>query len=109
MLGLPTKLPIPSPGPLCQSVNNPQTQLSRHVENYPGYSGSAPTSFALNLPSDSAFTSLTGWNTVTVFQQAATKLWGLTSITNAATVHVRGLLSFDAGTYKLVASRIMAL
>jgi hypothetical protein len=73
-----------------------------------GYSGSAPTTFTLTLPSDSAFTSLTGSTAVTVFQQAATELWGLTSITNGATVHVRGLLFFDAGTYKLVASRIMA-
>jgi hypothetical protein len=73
-----------------------------------GYSGSAPTTFTLTLPTDSAFTSLTGSTTVTVFQQVATELWGLTSITNGTTVHVRGLMFFDAGTYKLVASRIMA-
>ena len=73
-----------------------------------GYSGSAPTTFTLTLPSDSAFTTMTGANSVTVFQQAGTELWGITSVTNGSTVHVRGLLFFDAGTYKLVAGRIMA-
>jgi hypothetical protein len=73
-----------------------------------GYSGSAPTAFTLTLPSDSAFTSLTASTTVTVFQQPGTELPGMTSLTNGSTVHVRGLLFFDAGTYKLVAGRIMA-
>ena len=73
-----------------------------------GYSGSAPTTFTLTLPSDAAFTNMTGSTTVTVFQQAGTELWGLTSVTNGSMVHVRGLLLFDAGTYKLVAGRIMA-
>jgi hypothetical protein len=72
------------------------------------YSGSAPTSFTLTLSSDSAFTTLTGATNVTVFQQAGTELWGMTGVTNGSTVHVRGLLFFDAGTYKLVAGRIMA-
>jgi hypothetical protein len=73
-----------------------------------GYSGSVPTGFTLTLPSDSAFTTLTGSNTITVFQQAGTELWGLTSLPNGSTVHVRGLLFFNAGVYKLVAGRIMA-
>ena len=73
-----------------------------------GYSGSAPTTFTLTLPADSAFTTLTGSTTVTVFQQAGTKLSGMTTIMNGSTVHVRGLVFFDAGTYKLVAGRIMA-
>ena len=74
-----------------------------------GYAGSGtPTTFTLMLPSDSAFTTLTGAATVTVFQQPGTQLWGMTTITNGSTVHVRGLLFFDAGTYKLVAGRIMA-
>ena len=73
-----------------------------------GYAGAAPTTFTLTLPADSAFTTMTGSTSVTVFQQAGTELWGLTAITNGTTVHVRGLLLFDAGTYKLVAGRIMA-
>ncbi len=73
-----------------------------------GYSGSAPATFTLTLPSDSAFTSLTGSAAVTVFQQAGTELRGLTNVTNGSMIHVRGLLFFDAGVYKLVAGRIMA-
>jgi hypothetical protein len=73
-----------------------------------GYTGFAPTTFTLTLPSDSAFTTLTGANTVTIFQQAGTELWDMTAVTNGSTVHVRGLLFFDSGTYKFVAGRIMA-
>jgi hypothetical protein len=72
------------------------------------YTGTGPGTFTLTLPSDSAFATLTGSNTVTVFQQAATQLRGISGVTDGITVHVRGLLFFDAGAYKLVASRIMA-
>ena len=74
-----------------------------------GYSGSgAPTTFTLTIAADSAFATLTGTNTVTVFQQPGTELRGMTTISNGSTVHVRGLLFLDAGTYKLAASRIIA-
>jgi len=76
--------------------------------NVSGYTGAAPATFTLTLPADSAFTTMTGSTTVTVFQQAGTELWGMTGISNGSTVHVRGLLFFDAGTYKFVAGRIMA-
>jgi len=74
-----------------------------------GYTGSAaPTAFTLTVASDSAFATLTGATTISVFQQIGTELHGMANITNGTIVHVRGLLFFDAGTYKLVASRIMA-
>jgi len=73
-----------------------------------GYAGTAQTTFTLTLPADSAFTTLTGSTSVTVFQQAGTALGGMTAITRGSTVHVRGLVFFDAGTYKVVAGRIMA-
>jgi hypothetical protein len=44
---------------------------------------------------------------ITVFQQTGTRMSGISSISNGSTVHVRGLIFLDAGTYKLVASRIM--
>ena len=73
-----------------------------------GYAANgSQASFTLTLPSGSAFATLTGANTITVFQQAGTQLIGLTSIANGNSVHVRGLLFLDAGTYKLVASRIL--
>ena len=67
-----------------------------------------PATFMLTVAADSAFTTLTGSTTVTVFQQPGTELWGMTTITNGSTVHARGLLFLDAGTYKLVAGRMMA-
>ena len=74
-----------------------------------GYTGSGNlTTFTLMVAPDSAFATLTGATAITVFQQAGTELRGMTTITNGSTVHARGLLFLDAGTYKLVAGRIMA-
>jgi hypothetical protein len=83
-----------------------QQGLSGTVSGYTG--NSAPTTFTLTLPSDSVFTTMTTATSVTVLQQSGTKLRGITAITNGSTVHVRGLLFLEGGTYKLVASRIMA-
>ena len=69
--------------------------------------GSAAT-FTMTPAADSAFTSMTGTTSMNVFQQSGTTLSGLTSIANGAGVQVRGLLFQDAGTWKLVASRITA-
>jgi hypothetical protein len=60
--------------------------------------------FILTLPSDSAFATITATTTIQVYQQAGTQLQGLGSITNGSDVQIRGLLFYDAGTYKLVAS-----
>ena len=62
--------------------------------------------FILTVPLDSAFAMLTGSTTIAVFQQSNTELKGITAISNSSSVRVRGLLFLDAGTYKLVASRI---
>lgn len=80
--------------------------LSGTVSGYTANGSQA--SFTLTLPTDSAFATLTGSTTVTIFQQAGTTLAGLNAVSNGATVHVRGLLFLDAGTYKMVAGRIMA-
>ena len=83
-----------------------QEGLSGTVSAYTG--SAAPTTLTLTVASDSAFATLTGATTITVFQQSGTELRGMTTITNGNVIHVRGLLFFDAGTYKLVAGRIMA-
>jgi hypothetical protein len=83
-----------------------QQGLSGAVSGYPGTG--APTTFTLTVATDSVFATLTGTTFITVFQQPGTELRGMTTITNGSTVHVRGLLFFDAGIYKLVAGRIMA-
>lgn len=83
-----------------------QQGLSGAVSAY-AQNGSQAT-FTLTVPPDSAFATLTGATAITVFQQSGTKLSGVTSVANGATMHVRGLLFSDGGTYKMVASRIMA-
>jgi hypothetical protein len=70
-------------------------------------SGSS-TSLTLTLPSDSAFTTLTGATSVTIFQQANTTISGTSPIASGASVHVFGLLFFDAGQWKMVAARMGA-
>ena len=66
------------------------------------------TSFTLTLPSDSAFTTLTGATSVTVVQQAQTTVAGTSPIASGSSVHAFGLLFFDGGQWKMVASRMGA-
>lgn len=63
------------------------------------------TSFTLTVPSDSVFAMLTAQTTVTVFASSSTKMD--VSVTDAATVQVRGLIFFTAGKYDLAAARIL--
>ncbi len=80
--------------------------LNGTVSNYTASSGTA--TFTLDLAPTSTLATLTGSTSLLVFQQAGTQLRDITSVANGANVHVRGLLFFDSGTYKLVASRIIA-
>ena len=61
----------------------------------------------MTLASDSYFATMTGMNTLTVYQQPGTDLLGLTSISNGQTVEVRGLVFNDGGVFRMVASRII--
>lgn len=74
------------------------------VANY-SVNGSQAT-FTLTVAPDSLFANLTGTTSITVYQQTATELWGLSSVTNGATVEVHGMLFVNSGSYSLVASRI---
>lgn len=65
------------------------------------------TSFSLTLPTDCAFTSLTGAKTITVYQQTSTVV-GSSPIQSGASAHVFGLLFYDGGQWKMVATRIAA-
>jgi hypothetical protein len=60
----------------------------------------------LTLPSDSAFTTLTGATSVTIYQQAKTTVTNGTSIPSGTSVHAFGLLFFDGGQWKMVAERM---
>ena len=63
-------------------------------------------SFTLTLPTTCAFATLTGANTVTVYQQAKTVISTGSSIASGSTVHVNGLLFKDNGQWKMVAARM---
>ena len=65
-------------------------------------------SFTLTLPGDCAFTTLTGASSVTVYQQTGTTVAGGSSIASGSTVHAFGLLFYDGGQWKMVASRVSA-
>ncbi len=87
------------------AINLEQQGLRGMVSAYSA-SGSQAT-FTLTVPSDSVFATLTGSTTLMAFQQPGTELLGLTAVGKGGAVRVRGLIFLDAGTYKLVASRIM--
>jgi hypothetical protein len=92
------------------TINASQVRLEQQglhgtVSNYTA-SGSQAT-FTLTLPSDSAFTTLTGISTVTVYRQNRTQLHNLTTIANGSQVQVRGLLYYDSGVYQLVSAWIV--
>lgn len=81
-----------------------------------GLTGTAATSitsgstasFTLTLPSDSAFTTLTGATSVTVIQQPQTTVAGTSPIASGSSMHAFGLLFFNAGQWKMVAARMGA-
>ena len=92
------------------TINASQVELEQQglfgtVSNYAA-NGSQAT-FTLTLPSDSAFTTLTGISTITVYKQNGTQLHNLSAIANGNQVQVRGLLYYDAGTYRMVSSWIV--
>jgi hypothetical protein len=87
-------------------VHLEQQGLQGTVSSYTA--NGAKATFTLTLAADSAFTTLTGLTSVQVYQQAGTQLHDLTAIANGNDVVVRGLLFNDAGTYRLVASWIVA-
>lgn len=65
----------------------------------------AEATFILTMPADAAFAKLTGKTSVTVYQRAGTLLTPA-NVSNGSVVQVRGLLFNDAGTLRLVASRV---
>lgn len=71
-------------------------------------SSGSPASFTLTLPSDCAFTTLTGATSVTVYQQSKTMMSGTSPIASGTAMHAFGLLFYDGGQWKMVASRIGA-
>lgn len=71
-------------------------------------SSGTPASFTLTLPSDCAFTTLTGATSVTVYQQSKTIMAGTAPIASGTAMHAFGLLFYDGGQWKMVAARIGA-
>lgn len=72
-----------------------------------GLSGTAPTTFTLTVPADSAFAMLSGSTTVTIFWQPGTDVSNLPhALANGDTVRVRGLLFFTGSEFNMIARRI---
>ena len=65
----------------------------------------AASNFYLRLPSNSAFANLTGSSSIAVYQLTGTAV-SRSPIQSGTTVHVFGLLFFDAGEWKMAAARI---
>lgn len=65
-------------------------------------------SFTLTLPTDCAFTTMTGATSITVYQQAKTTVSGTSPIAVGTAMHAFGLLFYDGGQWKMVAARIGA-
>ncbi len=82
-----------------------QQGLTGTVSNYAASGGQA--TFTLTLSADSYFAIMTGANTITVYQQPGTELYGISSISNGQTLQVRGMIFKDGGVFRMVASRIM--
>jgi len=90
------------------------TEVELEQQGFGGTSSSAVSSgssnsFSLALPSSSAFAILTGASNVTVYQQTGTIVSGVLPISSGASVHAYGLLFFDSGQWKMVASRVVGL
>lgn len=66
----------------------------------------AQTSFTMTLSAGCAFTTLTGATSVTIYQQPKTMMSNGSSIASGSTVHAFGLMFFDNGQWKMVASRL---
>jgi hypothetical protein len=92
------------------TINASQVELEQQglfgtVSNYTANGSQA--SFTLTLPADSAFTTLTGVSSITVYKQNETQMHNLPAIANGNQVQVRGLLFYDSGAYKLVSTWIV--
>jgi hypothetical protein len=92
------------------TINASQVELEQQgffgtVTNYTPNGSQA--SFTLTLPPDSAFTTLTGVSSITVYKQNGTQMHNLSAIANGNQVQVRGLLFYDSGAYKLVSTWIV--
>ncbi len=83
-----------------------QQALRGTVSNYAANGSQA--SFTLTLSPDSAFAILTGTTNITVYQQPGTQMHGMSTVANGQWLEARGLMFYDGGTYKLVATWLVS-
>jgi hypothetical protein len=91
---------------VAEKVKLQQQTLTGTVSGLPGATSAGPVTFTLTLPADSAFATLSGKTTVTIFWQGGTDLHKLTSVNNGDTVRVRSLVFFAAAQVNAIARRI---
>jgi Domain of unknown function (DUF5666) len=83
-----------------------QQALTGTVSGLAGPTSAGPVTFTLTPPADSAFATLSGQTTVSVFWQPGTNLHDLTTVKNGDMVRVRGLVFFSPTAVNMIARRI---
>jgi hypothetical protein len=91
---------------VADKVSLKQQTLTGLVSGLQAQTSAGPATFILTLVPDSAFVTLSGQTTVTVFWQPGTNLDNITSVKNGDTVRVRGLVFFAGSGVNMIAHRI---
>lgn len=89
-----------------EKVKLQQQALVGTVSGLPGPTSQGPVTFTLTVPADSAFATLSGKTTLTIYWQQGTDLHKLASVNNGDTVRVRGLAFFTGSSFNMIARRI---
>ncbi|WP_162601077.1 DUF5666 domain-containing protein [Occallatibacter savannae] len=89
-----------------ERVRLQQQALVGIVSGLTGATSSGPATFTLSLPSDAAFSQLSGSTSLQIVWQPSTDLHGLTSVSNGDTIRVRGLVFFNGPAASMIARRI---
>jgi hypothetical protein len=93
-------------GLVAEKVRLEQQALVGKVSGLGAETSSGPVTFTLTVPSDSAFATLSGQTTVTVFWQPGTDLKNLTGVNDGDTIRVRGLVFSSGTSFNMIARRI---
>lgn len=89
-----------------EKVRLQQQALIGTVSGLASSTSSGPATFTLSLPSDAAFSILSGTPAIQVIWQPGTDLHGLSKVSNGDSIRVRGLVFFNGTAASMIARRI---